>query len=160
MLKNCIKQVIIPMGFVNEGGNIDDRWVAHFLCDLTGNILTIVAEEGEDQQGVPRVMFNIYDEEDNLINTLTLDQLLVSFEEDLVMIPQKSNQSYICVYNLRVQVPVDMGQVNKHIFNAYIRDGYVTEPEIAEQCARAILREHFSQSYLNILEMDCEQVEC
>lgn len=160
MLKNCIKEIIEPMGFVNEGDNIDDRWVAQFLCDLTGNILTIVAEEINDEQGVPRVMFNVCDEEGNLVNTMTLDQLLVSYEQDLQLVPPKSRKSYIAVYKLRVQVPVDMESVTHKTFNNYVRDGYTTETEIAEQCARAKLRHCFSDVDLHLLGFECEQIEC
>ena len=159
MLKQCIKNIIEPMGFVNEGDNIEERWVAQFLCDLTGNILTVVAEESEDEQGVPRVMFNICDKEGNLANTVTLDQLLVSFEQDLQIIRPKSHKVYIGVYNLRVQVPIDMGEVTHQTFNNFIRDGYTTEKEIAEQCMRQKLRHSFSDVFLNLLGFELEQIE-
>lgn len=160
MIKKCIREIIEPMGFVNEGDKIDERWVAQFVCDYTGNILTIVAVEDKDENGVPTIWFNVCDEDGTKVNTMTLDQLLMGFEDGLQMVPPKSHKVYICVYNLRVQVPVDMDEVSQETFNNILRDGYITESEIAEQCARQRLRRAFSDVDLNLLGFECEQIEC
>ena len=158
MLKRCIIDIIEPMGFVNEGDKIDQRWVAQFLCDCTGNILTVVANETNDEQGVPRIMFNVCDEGGNLVNTITLDQLVMSFMEDLLQVPTKSHKVYIPVYNINLQVPVDMGEVPLHTFNDYVRDGYLEEVDIAEKCALEKLSEFFSCTDFNILNYECTNV--
>ena len=160
MLRKCIRDIIEPMGFVNEGDITEERWVAQFICNCTGNILTFVAEERADEMGVPRVLFNISDEDGNLVNTQTLDQLLISFEQEMEMVPKKSRRCYIGVYNLRVQIPVDMEEVTQEIFNNFLRDGYITETEIAEQCARQVIRKSFSNIDLHLLNFECEQIEC
>lgn len=158
MIAKCIKDIIEPIGFVNEGDNEEERWVANFLCDLTGNILTFALVESADDFGVRKIMFNICDDDGNLVNTATFDQMLMSVERDMQKVPKKSNKIYECVYNLRVQVPVDMTDVLHRKYNDIIRDGYITEPEIAEQVARAELRCCFSNVHINLINFECDNI--
>ena len=160
MIRNCIKEIIEPMGFVNEGDKIDERWVAQFLIPSSGRIITVVLANSVDRYGHSKIMFNVCGEDGTLDYTMSLDQLLTSFEQDMEIIPKKSEKSYIAVYNLRVQVPVDMELVSHQTFNELLRDGYLTEVEIAEQCARELLRKSFSNVDLHLLNFECEHIEC
>lgn len=160
MLKKCIRDIIEPMGFVNEGDATDERWVAQFLTHGSNRIITIVLANAVDCYGHSKIMFNVCGEDGTLDYSMSLDQLLMSFEQEMEMVPTKSRKSYIAVYNLRVQVPVDMEQVSQQTFNRFLRDGYTTEVEIAEQCAREILRKSFSNVDLHLLNFECEQIEC
>ena len=46
MLARSVIQIIERMGFIHEDEN---RWVADFMCDSTGDIITIVAYEDSDE---------------------------------------------------------------------------------------------------------------
>lgn len=160
MLRKCIRDIIEPIGFVNEGDITEERWVAQFRCDCTGNILTFVAQEVGDETGVSRILFNVSDETGQRVNTVTLDQLLMSFEQEMEMVPRKSHKVYIGVCNLHVQVPVDMNDVSYQTYNDIIRDGYTSEVEIADQCVRQKLREAFCNTDMNLLHFDIQQIKC
>lgn len=157
MIRNCIRQIIEPLGFVHEG---DNRWCAEVICPHTGNFLTVVADDTQtDEKGVPQILFSLCADNGETVNTLTLDQVLMAFDSgDLQKVPIKSHKIYVPVYNVCVQIPVDMGKVPQQIYDDLIRDGCMTERDIAERCAVNKLRDCFAQSPFNLIHFECENI--
>ena len=155
MIKRASTRIIEPLGFVRED---EDRWVATFKGDYTGTVYTVVTDNVSDDSGVPMVVFRFCDELGNLVNTMTLDQLLVGIDDCLKLIEPKSNKSYEVIYNVTIQVPVYMDEVSDEAYRDMIIDGCDNETEVAEACARRILDDKFEHFPLNVLGYDCREV--
>lgn len=153
MLARSVIEIIEKMGFVYEDEN---RWVADFMFDLTGNVLTIIAYEGQDECGLSRVLFNACDDKGDLLSTSTLDQIMFEYERgNIIRVPIKSHKRYKVGVSMYVVMPVDMDAVFPETYRMYIEEGCRTEEEIAKRVAKADIVEYcngapFTQFYTSV----------
>lgn len=156
MLARSAVQIIEKMGFVYEDEN---RWVADFLCDSTGDVVTVVAREDEDEDGISRLLFDCVADSGETISTSTLDQMMLYCERDLKPAPIKSDKKYIVTMNATIKMPVDMNAVFPETYRMYIEDGYTEETEIANSVAKADVTEYCNGAPFNIFDIDFEKIE-
>lgn len=135
MLRNCIKEIIEPMGFVNEGDSQNERWVGYFIASRGGEVYTIVVKEILDDSRRVRIMFDVSDEEGDVVDTMTLDQMMVEFENDLEPAPINSTKRFVVTCTVEVEVDVDLRDLSEDDFRYFIKHGCVDEEEIAEKVA-------------------------
>lgn len=155
MVRNCIKNIIEPLGFINEGDGKQERWVAIFSSVSTRDLITVVLKESCDEWGNSMILFNVCDESGELISTETLDQLLMRIERDLMPIPEKSNKKYASTFNVTVQVPMDMNEMSQEEYLEFMK---ITTEEIDIGCHFGIqkLREVFEESSIHVLSYEWE----
>lgn len=157
MLARSVVQIIENMGFVHEDEN---RWVADFLFDPTGNVLTIVAYQGENKEGIPMLLFDACSESGNVLSTSTLDQIMLEIERcNLVKVPEKSNKKYIVTMNATIKMPVDMDAIMPETYRMYIEDGCTEETEIVNSVAKYDVTEYCNGAPFSIYDIDFESIE-
>lgn len=156
LVSRKVEKLLEEMGFVYEDEN---RWCASFLFDHTGNIINIVGFVHDDKQGIPVFCFRSFDKNDNLLAEFTFDQLMLSYERDMKPVPVKSNKKYKDTYIFQVEIPVDMNDISNSQFENYIRQGYETEEEIAQNHAGFMLGRHLAQIECHVLEFRPDYIE-
>lgn len=153
MLRNCIKNIIEPLGFVDERDGEEERWVALFSSVSTAELVTVVTREQLDETNTNRILFYLHDESGELFSVKTLDQLLMAIETDLTPIPDKSNTKYAAMFNMSVQVPVDMSKVSQMEYLQFMK---VISEEIEIPCRIGMekLREMFEETDIHVLSLE------
>lgn len=156
MLARSVIGIIENMGFVRE----DSVMTANFLCDATGNILTITAYVGADECGLQRILFNAYDDHDNLLSTSTLDQIMLEYERGhITLVPTKSNKKYRVTMSAKIDIVVDMDAVFPETYRMYIEDGYTEETEIVNSVAKCDVTEYCNGAPFTVTDIDFESIE-
>ena len=156
MIKKAITRIIEPLGFVRED---EDRWVATFRGNYTGTLYTVVTDNVSDDSGVPMVVFRFCDDLGNLVNTMTLDQLLVGIDDCLQLVEPKSHKTYEAVYNVTIQVPVNMDEVSDEVFKKLLVDDCSDEMDVAEKTGRQKLYEYLINCPFNVINCECDNIK-
>lgn len=156
MLARSVIQIIERMGFIYEDEN---RWVADFMCDSTGDIVTIVAYEDSDEYGFAKILFDNCDDCGNLRSTITLDQMMLEYERNIRPVPRKSDKKYKVELTMQVEMAVDMNAIFPETYRMYIEDGERYELDIAQLIAKADLTEYCNGAPFSVTDIDINSVE-
>lgn len=156
MIKGKIKELIIAMGFkLNEQNDYEGR----FFDDNSGSIVKIIVKEEADSNGLMQLQFYGFDEFNNSLGSpCTLDQMMFSFRNHYMPVPEKSDKKYSVVYNLKVQVPVDMSQVDD---KTYLENVGLLDPEtlVAEEIAGKRLKDLFIYNSMNVIRFEWDDTQ-
>lgn len=154
MIKGRVKQAIESMGFRERFG----QWVATKIDSRTGTVLKYIAKEESDENGLAILQIYCYDTTNVVLGCVTLDQMMNDLDDNLFDCPQPTNNAYRCVYTIEVEVPVYMDSVMPETYEMYTEQGYLTEPDIAEQVARYELNEflNHADAPFQVLEVNPE----
>lgn len=157
MIKGKTREIIESMGFkITEDGKAAR---AKFIDDASGDLIKMLGKLDSDGNGVPQLQFFTLDENNTIVDTYTLDQVIMNYENHLLPLPKPSTNQYECVFNLRIQVPVQMWEMSPELYMSYIKDGYTEDAKIAQQAAKNSLRGIFSNISCNILEIEHEYTD-
>lgn len=157
MIRGRVKQAMEEMGFEFRF----EQWVTKKVDGRSGSVLTYIAKEEADFNGVPLIRIYCYDTGNNLLGHCTLDQMMNDLDTNLEPLPKPTNNAYKCVYNVRVEVPLQMASVMPETYQMYFEQGFTEEEDIAEQVARYDLNEFLSRcdAPFNLLEIEPEYTE-
>ena len=157
MIRGKIKEIITSMGFTLTENDSICR--ASFVDDASGSIIKLLGKMESDGSAVPQIKFYTLDESNNVTGTYTLDQVIMNYETHLLPLPKPSTNKYECVFNLRIQVPVEMWKMSPELYMKYIKEGYTENAKIAQQVASNAIREHFSKISCKILGIEHEYTD-
>lgn len=151
MIRRRIKNILEDVGFELKC----NEYVGDFLFDPTGNIVTIIAKESEDDNNLPRLIFDVFDQSGELLSSATLDQILNELDEMNLSPIIKPSKQYVTTYKLKIQVPIDIGKMSKKEFMDYIKEnGCDDAVGVAELAARITLGDFLKYCPFNIIEME------
>ena len=157
MIRRTLKETIEKLGFECVGND----YIADFQCGFTGNALTCIVKDDEDEKGTPTVKFHFYNVCGDLTGVSTLDQVIFSIDSgDLIKLPRKSDKKYVSEYNVIIKVPVDMNEISKRKYLECIEYcGNNGEMDIVELYGRHKFNNTVSELF-KVVGFEIEEMEC
>ena len=109
MIRNKLKEIIEDLGFECIG----NEYVGAFKCRDTGNSLTCIVKEDEDDKGVSTLRFHFFNVEGDLTEIYSLDQVISYIGKgDLTTIPPQPRNRYNCFCTVNLRIGVDMKEMS------------------------------------------------
>lgn len=150
MITPKLRNILTDIGFELKC----NEYVGSFLYSPTGNMITIIAKETEDDRNVSQLIFDAFDLCGNLLSSQTLDQILVEADRNLIPIKVPSKK-FVTTYNLLIQVPTDLTKMDKKTYANYIEEHECEDAlGVAELAAREELGNFLRYCPFNVIEFD------
>lgn len=150
MISPKVRNIIEEIGFKL----VANEYVADFINDNDGNLVTVIVKEDDDNEGCSQVQFHAFNKDGQFLYRATLDQMITATEYGLKLL-QKSSKRYITTYRLEIQIPIDIGKMSKKEFIDYIEEkGCDDEAGVAELAAREELGKFLRSCPFNVIEFE------
>ena len=108
-MHSCLAEIIEGMGFKKVCG----CYVGKFLFNPTGNILNIIVDDlSDDPDDCVMVRFNIYDLDNNILDTHTLDKMIVVRHTQLTPVEIDWGTEYEVTLSAEIKIPVSLAELS------------------------------------------------
>lgn len=153
-MRASVIKIIENIGFKKS----DDEYVADFYDEKSDEIIEFVVKESEDKNGLPLTKFYAFDERNQFISELSLDQMLDEVDTYLKLVPRQSNKTYRV--SARIDVLVNMEKVPNRVYKECIKEkGFALETAIVEYVVEGELKEYLKECILEVIKFNLEYTE-
>lgn len=153
-MRPSVRKIIERMGFEE----VSNEYVADFYDENSDEIIEFVVKESQDKDGIPLIKFYAFDERNQFISELSLDQMLDNVDTYLKLVPRQSNKTYRV--SAKIDVLLNMEKVPNRIYKECIKEkGFALETAIANYVTEGKLKEYLKESILEVIELDLEYTE-